>query len=114
MGKNFKAEGKTLDFLATADVASGDGVRVGANLFGVAAVTFKNGEVGVLDARGVFSLKKKTATAMNQGDIVDWDDGNSEVVPDGDAASDGPCGTVWKPALAGDANVEVKINQHQA
>lgn len=70
--KNFKREGCTFEFIAQADVASGDGVMVG-KLFGVSNFSVKAGEKGVASREGVYNLPKTNAQAWTQGDVLYWD-----------------------------------------
>ena len=70
--KNFVNMGEKIVITATAAILSGGGV-VTNQLFGVAENDIANAAQGVLSIEGVFRLPKNTAVAINEGDLVDWD-----------------------------------------
>lgn len=70
--KNFVQPGKTLSFVAAADIASGAGILLGT-LLGVSAGDYKNGETGEAVVEGVFKLKKAAVT-NNLWATAYWDD----------------------------------------
>jgi predicted RecA/RadA family phage recombinase len=79
MATNFKAKGDVITVVAPAGgYSSGDGVLVGG-LFGVAMGDAALGEDCEVRLSGVFTLPKDNTLAIDQGDRVFWDDGNSEV-----------------------------------
>lgn len=73
--KNYVAAGDTLEFTASADIASGQGVVLGS-IFGVATGAVANGATGVLKLSGVFDLPKVGSQAWTVGQPVYWDAGN--------------------------------------
>lgn len=74
--KNFIAKGDIIEFTASADITSGDGVLLGS-LFGVATGDVANGDNGSLKLTGVFDLPKAASQAWSPGDPIYWDAGNS-------------------------------------
>lgn len=70
--------GKTVTVTAPYAVASGAGVLVGA-LFGIAANTAALGAAVEVDTVGVFDIKKTSAQAWTQGQLVYWDNTAREV-----------------------------------
>jgi predicted RecA/RadA family phage recombinase len=84
VAKNFKQEGKRINFTASAAVVSGDLLIMG-ELAAVALTDVDSGAKGVAAVEGVWELPKKATGVINQGDKVYWDaDGNPYV---GDAGS---------------------------
>ena len=104
--KNFDQPGKVLELTAPAAVSSGDGVLVG-KLFCVATVDIASGEKGNMAHEGVFTLPKNNATAMSEGDAVDWDDTAKEMVAT--TTGDLHAGIVVKEELAAATTVKVKL-----
>lgn len=76
---NFVQEGHCLDLDPGATVASGTGHLFGAALFGVAAVDAVNGVASSFVMRGVVTIAKTSALAINVGDRLFWDATNSVV-----------------------------------
>lgn len=74
--KNQVQKGDVCTFTATSDVASGQGVLVG-KLFGVATGAVKSGAEGELALTSVFELPKAEAQAWSLGELIYWDDANS-------------------------------------
>lgn len=75
--KNFIQPGDTIKVVAPATTSSGDGVLVGL-LFGIAVADAGSGDDVEIKTTGVFSLPKVSAQAWSQGDLIYWDDGNSQ------------------------------------
>jgi predicted RecA/RadA family phage recombinase len=71
--KNFIAVGNTLTFTASAALASGAGVLIGA-IFGVAATDIANGAQGAANLTGVYDLPKTASQAWTVGAKIYWDD----------------------------------------
>lgn len=80
--KNKIKDGKSTQFTAGADVASGAPVVIG-NSIGIAVTDVANGKVGEADLEGVFELASDTGTAYAQGDELFWDVGNSRLTKTG-------------------------------
>lgn len=70
--KNYVQPGNTITLTAPYDVASGDGLLVGA-IFGVATGAAANGESIEAALVGVFDLKKVGSQAWAVGDKIYWD-----------------------------------------
>jgi predicted RecA/RadA family phage recombinase len=70
--KNYVQPGNTITLTAPYDVASGDGLLVGA-IFGVATGAAANGEAIEVALVGVFDLKKVGSQAWAVGDKIYWD-----------------------------------------
>ncbi|MBZ0138238.1 MAG: DUF2190 family protein [Pseudorhodoplanes sp.] len=70
--KNYVQPGNTVTLTAPYDVASGDGLLVGA-IFGVATGAAANGEAIETALVGVFDLKKVGSQAWAVGDKIYWD-----------------------------------------
>jgi len=70
--KNYVQPGNTITLTAPYDVASGDGLLVGA-IFGVATGAAANGEPIEAALVGVFDLKKVGSQAWAVGDKIYWD-----------------------------------------
>ena len=104
--KNCVADGNTIDFTATADLASGAPVLLGK----VLAVSLGNvvtGEVGVGVTEGVFELPKVTADDITQG-------GQVYIKADGmitsTASGNTLAGKAWADAPNPSDTVWVKVN----
>jgi len=115
MATNCVEKGKTIDYTAGADIASGQFVMVGA-LAAVAITAIASGATGALDTSQVFDLPKG-AEAITQGAKLYWDaDGD----PVGGVAGSGCltttatdndyAGIAWAAADAGAALVPLKLN----
>jgi predicted RecA/RadA family phage recombinase len=70
-----------------------------------------NGATGVGYTEGTFLVPKSTGggTALAQGVDVGWDSANKVVTTD---TSGGVFGTVWRAAVNGDAEVQVRVGGH--
>jgi predicted RecA/RadA family phage recombinase len=75
--KNYVQPGNTITLTTPSDVASGDGLLVGA-IFGVATAAAVNGDPIEAALVGVFDLKKVGSQAWDVGDKVYWDDTNKQ------------------------------------
>lgn len=106
MANNYVQDGRIIDLVAPAAVASGEGALVGA-LFGIAISDLANGEEGPFGVAGVYSPKKKAATAMTLGAKAYWDNAAKEVTPT--VGSNTLIGFCTKAALAADTTVEVLL-----
>jgi predicted RecA/RadA family phage recombinase len=77
MARNFVQPGNTITLAAPYDVASGDGLLVGA-IFGVASGAASSGEIVEAALVGVFDFKKVASQAWAVGDRIYWDDTNRQ------------------------------------
>lgn len=73
--KNFVSPGLNLSLTAPANIYSGDVVQVG-QLVVVATGNASSGKPFVGTRQGVFDIPKKPAEAVEEGDLLYWDDGN--------------------------------------
>lgn len=106
MAKNFKREGETIDFTASADTPSGTLVVVGA-VAAVALNDVKSGEVGVGRAEGVWELPAVSAATAVQGAIAYVTSGGNVT---GTATDNTQIGKFWEAKTNGQAVALVKIN----
>lgn len=72
MARGYKQTGETLTYTATADIASGDVVQVGAR-FGVALVDIPDTKAGTVKMDGVWTLPKLSTDVVTQGALLYWD-----------------------------------------
>lgn len=75
MATNYVSDGETIQWTngTGAAVASGQVVKVGPNMLGVALVAIPNGGTGSVAVEGVFGgIPKVAATAFAQGEILTW------------------------------------------
>lgn len=81
--KNFIQPGKTVSFLAGADLSSGAVVALGdQGMYGIVAADVANGDVGEADIEGVFEIPCAAGFTPDAFDPVYWD------VADGEANAD--------------------------
>jgi predicted RecA/RadA family phage recombinase len=106
MATNNVQEGKTLNYTAGADIASGQFVLIGT-IGGVAKTDIANGKTGAVHVCGVFSIPKATG-AVTQGAKLYWDESESEVTTT--ATDNTLIGVAAAAAASGDSNVHVLLN----
>lgn len=108
--KNFLQEGKTVDVTASGQAyVSGQPFPIGEMVV-VCLSDIADGASGPARVGGVYSLKKKAATAMAFGLRVFWDTTNKQITNlDAEGVQ---AGWVTKAALAGDTTVEVKLYEN--
>jgi len=104
--KNFVQEGEVMDYVAGADIASGDVVDFPGIGIGVAAKDIANGATGPVAMCGVFKLPKAVG-AISQGVRVYW---NGTAITT-TASTNTLAGYAFKAALSGDAYAYVKLVQ---
>jgi predicted RecA/RadA family phage recombinase len=105
--KTFIQTGATIGLIAAYAVKSGEGMLVGS-LFGVAAHDAASGDPVEATRVGVFSIKKKAATALAQGAKAYWDNTAREVT--GTASGNTLIGAVLNAALDADGVVDVLLD----
>lgn len=108
--KNYVQPGNTITLTAPYDVASGDGLLVGA-MFGVAAGDAASGETVEAALVGIFDLTKAASQAWAVGDKVYWDNtakvatktasGNTAIGVAVDAVGGGASDTIGRVRLNG-------------
>lgn len=107
MTQKFQADANVLNYVAAADVANGEVLKLGVRV-GVAVSAIANGATGIVRVRGVFSVAKASADVVAQGAQLYWDD--SAKVMTTTASGNTPAGYAAKAAGAGITTVEVSIN----
>jgi len=105
--KNFVKPGNILEFIATADVESGEAVLVGANLFGYSANKTLTGEKGSLVVEGEVDVPKLAADNMAVGASVNFNSATGEVQL-ATSTKDG-VGLVTVAAAAATTDVRIKL-----
>lgn len=116
MGKKFIQNGDVIDYVTTGAVLVDAVITIGPFVGVALSAAAGAGETIAVAISGVWSLPKKAATAMSQGDIVDWDVSAVEFSDNiaAPAAGDITEGCiVTEDALAADAEVKVLINTGQ-
>lgn len=106
--KNFVTNGKTIEVVLAADLASGAPLTVG-DLVGVAAGAYKNGDTAVLELEGVYDLPKTNPQVIAIGVIVYWDATNSLVTTT--ASGNKKIGHAWEAAISAATVVRVKLSR---
>jgi predicted RecA/RadA family phage recombinase len=112
MTTKFIQPGKVIDYVAGADIASGDVVKVG-QILGVALANIANGETGPVQIEGVFEVPKVTAAVFAQGESLTWDvsagkfDDNAASPATGDVT--GPPAVAFKAGLNAETTAYVKF-----
>jgi predicted RecA/RadA family phage recombinase len=106
MAKNYVQDGKTLNYTAGADIASGDFVLIGA-LGAVAKTDIANGKTGAVHVCGVFSVPKASG-AITQGAKLYWSAANSNLTTT--ASGNTFVGLAAEAAASGDASVKILLN----
>ena len=85
--KNAHQDGRVLDVLLAADVASG-GVIAQGRLFGIAVTNGKSGDTVAAHVEGVFRLPKLSTAVVAAGAAVHWDVSAGEVIVASTATGD--------------------------
>ncbi len=106
MAKNYVQDGKTLNYTAGADIASGDFVLIGA-LGAIAKTDIANGKTGAVHVCGVFSVPKASG-AVTQGAKLYWSAANSNLTTT--ASGNTFVGLAAEAAASGDASVKILLN----
>ncbi|WP_127076153.1 DUF2190 family protein [Rhodomicrobium lacus] len=104
--KNYFQRGERITGTASAAIASGDVVVIGA-LIGVAETKAAIGDEVTVLLEGVFTLAKGTSEAISKGAALYWDATNKVVTAT--AGSNAAIGKAFTSALAADAAVQVRI-----
>ncbi|QYJ79424.1 DUF2190 family protein [Shewanella acanthi] len=105
--KNYSQDGKTISFLTSTALVSGQAVLLGAVLVvAIGAFDATSEATGVTE--GVFELPKKTTDDVAVGSDLYWDDAAEELTTT--ATDNTKVGKAWVAAANGDATVQVKIN----
>lgn len=107
--KNFIQPGDSLDMIAPATLASGDGVLIGA-LFGVAASAAASGARVAIATKGVFEMPKASAENIAAGAILHWDDSAKELTLDSDTGGNPKVGVAVQASAGGAPTVRIRLN----
>jgi predicted RecA/RadA family phage recombinase len=102
--KNFYQNGRTIPLTMTADVKSGQLIRID-QFVGVVAVDAKTGESAETQLEGVFILPKAAADAITQGSAVKFDPATGTITAAGTAVA----GVATQAAVAGTSQVFVRL-----
>ena len=106
--KNYIQNGDMITVTApVGGVTSGQGLLVGS-LFGVVAATAAEGEAVEIATTGVFDLSKDSATVIDPGDRVAWDDTAKEMAQPGVGLY--PVGIAVSAAGNGVTTVRVRLD----
>jgi predicted RecA/RadA family phage recombinase len=112
MTTKFKQPGDNLDWTngTGSDVSSGQIIELGDSI-AVALNDIPDTETGAVGVEGVYSVAKKSGTAWNAGDKLDWDKSASEfhkgITPaTGDITG---CAIAAADAASGDTTATVKL-----
>ena len=106
--QNYIAPGDVLTVVATAPTVSGAAVLVG-DLLGVPTTSGNTGDTVSVIVEGVFSIKKKAATAVAQGVKLYWDAANNQIDITDNAAANKWVGWAYSPATAASSVVSVRL-----
>ncbi|WP_018991297.1 DUF2190 family protein [Aromatoleum toluclasticum] len=110
--KNFTQHGMVMTITASADIVSGQVVRVG-NLLGVATDAIANGAIGEVCLHGVHRVPKVSGAVIAQGETLTWDasaaafDDNAAIAASGDIT--GPAAVAFEAAGNGVTSLLVKF-----
>lgn len=110
MTTKFVQPGEVIDYTASANIASGQVVLMGARI-GVALKAIANGETGPMQVTGVFNIAKLSTDNMAQGALLYWDNTNSRLTTTASATSGNTlAGFAAAAAAASTTSVNIKIN----
>lgn len=112
MATNHEQPGHVIRYTATANVASGQVVRIG-NILGVALEKIDNGQTGNVAVHGVFRVPKVSGAVIAAGESLTWDasaaafDDNLAIAATGDVT--GAASVAFEAAGAGVTTLAVKF-----
>lgn len=107
MTNKYIMSGEVIDYVATADISSGQVLLIG-NRIGVALTNIANGATGAVSVKGIFVIAKLSTDVVAQGDLLYWDAGNSRLTTT--ASTHKVAGFATKAAGNGVTTVEISIN----
>ncbi len=105
--RNFVREGDSVSVTAPYAVTSGQGVLVGAALFGIAITDAANGATLEIACEGVFLVTKEPALAIAVGARLFWDNTNRRLTTT--LTSNICVGVATAAALAADTVVAIRL-----
>lgn len=104
--KNFVQEGDVITIVAAAAINSGDAVVVGSKV-GVAVTDAEIGDSVAVALEGVYTLPKKAADTIDQGQVVYWDADPGEIT---ETSTDNTvAGIAWAAAGGSTTTVQVRL-----
>lgn len=106
--KNLVQDGDICEVTAPYTTTSGQGVKVGAALFGVAMADIASGQKGDLRLTGIVDIAKEAPLVITAGDRVFWDDANRRV--NKTAAAQLNVGVAVADALSADTIVRIRLS----
>lgn len=106
MSNHFVAEGNTINYTPGGAIAAGEVVEISSVMLGIAHKPIAAGEAGTLGIKGIYSINKQAALAIDLGDEVYYDTTADEIDK---TVTNQPCGICTKDALTGDTNVEFDL-----
>jgi len=78
--KNFIQPGNSIDIVApSGGTVSGEAIKIGDTLFGVASATRAENEDAAIEVEGVFELPKLSSDVVAVGKKLNWNDTNDEL-----------------------------------
>ena len=107
MATNYYQDGDIIDFIATADVKSGELVIKG-KIIAVSITDIKSGEVGAVKRTGVWSLPKEADKVFTQGEEAYYDATNKVITTTTSGTT--KVGIAAYPSTSSDTEVNVLIN----
>lgn len=107
MTTKYIMSGEVIDYVAGADISSGQVVLIGDRI-GVSLTTIANGATGAVRVLGVFTIAKLSTDVVAAGDLLYWDAGNSRLTTT--ASTHKLAGYAFKAAGNGVTTVEISIN----
>ena len=108
--RNFIQEGETLTVAAPYSVTSGQGVQVGAALFGVAAFDAASGAAVEVATNGVFDLTALGTDTAAVGAVLYWDNTNRRLTTT--ATGNIYVGYATAAKANGDTTARVRLSGH--
>jgi predicted RecA/RadA family phage recombinase len=105
---NYKRPGHTMTYAHSAAVTSGQALVIGALLV-VAAGSYAADESGEYAIDGVFELPKTTGTAMNAGQVVNFDTTENKLIGTEPGFALMTCAVVMEDAASAATTVEVRL-----
>lgn len=103
MATNFIQEGKRLDYVASADIESGDVVVLGTRC-AIATVDIDNGDTGTVALEGVWEVACKSSDVIAKYDALYWDATEEELTKTATA------NTYFGMAVSAAGNTVVTVN----
>lgn len=107
MATNYYQDGDIIDFIATADIKSGE-LAIKGKIIGVAITDIKLDEVGAVQRTGIWTLPKEAGKTFGQGDEAYYDTTNKVITSTSSGTT--KVGIAAYPSASADTEVNVLIN----